>query len=289
MEDGQEEMDSRSIFEKVLQICSRQDLLLLELNINQSNIYGFIFFVACSMALNSSTVLFIGLSNASDPELSPTSSNFFGFNVNQWSFVKNDITATYNFDDNTWTQHESLNYPSYVTIQGVAIGLRYGYEVLCSSYHDKHDSKILTISYMVDHYEHFARKYHPFAWISSIHSISWLPLEIQRDNFDIPGVYQIPKSKDTRISIQTCLVSGTLVTLKGMLYVLAYPNSKWDYGLKPILGYKLNVTNSSLSSTIMFEGGVQPCGMIGHNCPGQINTDILGFGDNFVAANMIME
>ena len=154
----------------------------------------FYFFVACSMALNSSTVLFIGLSNASDPELSPTSSNFFNYNIKQWSFVKNDIIATYNFDDNTWTQHESLNYPQYLTIQGVAIGLRYGYEVLCSSYHDKHESKILTISYMVDHYEHFARKYHPFAWISSIHSISWLPLEIQRDNLDIPGVYQIPKS-----------------------------------------------------------------------------------------------
>ena len=137
----------------------------------------FYFFVACSMALNSSTVLFIGLSNASDPELSPTSSNFFDYNVKQWSFVKNDITATYNFDDNTWTQHESLNYPQYLTIQGVAIGLRYGYEVLCSSYHDKHESKILTISFMVDHYEHFARKYHPFAWISSFHSISWLPLE----------------------------------------------------------------------------------------------------------------
>ena len=157
------------------------------------------------MALNSSTVLFIGLSNASDPELPTSTSHFSNYNSNQWSFVKNDITATYNFDHNTWTQHQSLTYPPHVIVQGVAIGLRYGYEVLCSPYHGKHDSRILTISYMVDHYEHFAKKYHPFAWISSIDSISWLPLEIQRDNFDIPGTYRTLKSKDTRFHIQTHL------------------------------------------------------------------------------------
>ena len=161
------------------------------------------------MALNSSTVLFIGLSNSSDPELSPSSRNSFGYNNNQWSNVKNDITATYNFDHNTWTQHESLNYPPYVTFQGVAIGLRYGYEVLCSSYHDKHESRILTISFMVDHYEHFARKYHPFAWISSIDSINWFPLKMQKDNFDIPGMYQQPKSKVTWLRIQTFVFRNT--------------------------------------------------------------------------------
>ena len=85
------------------------------------------------------------------------------------------------------------------------------------------------------------------------------------------------------------LFSGTLVNLKGMLYVLAYPNAKWDYGLKPILGYQLNVTNTSLSATIMFNGGVKPCGVIANSCPGQIDIDILGFGGHFVAANMIME
>ena len=85
------------------------------------------------------------------------------------------------------------------------------------------------------------------------------------------------------------LVSGTLVTLKGMLYVLAYPNAKYDYGYNPILGYQINITKSSLSSTIMFEGGERPCGMIAHSCPGDFNTDILGFGDSFVAASTIME
>ena len=151
----------------------------------------FYFFVACSMALNSSTVLFIGLSNASDPELSPTSSNFFNYNVKQWSFVKNDITATYNFDDNTWTQHESLNYPSQ-TISGIE--LDYGYEVLCSPYHGKNESKILAISFMIDKYEYFAQKYHPFAWTSSIDVISWNSLEIKNKNFNIPGRYQILNS-----------------------------------------------------------------------------------------------
>ena len=149
------------------------------------------------MALNSSTVLFIGLSNASDPELSPHLNSFFDYNANQWSFVKNDITATYNFDHNTWTQHESLNYASNVTIQGVTVGLRYGYEVLCSSYHDKHESRILTISYMVDNFEHFAQKYHPFAWISTMDVISWVPLKIEKADFNIPGMlsmYQLPKS-----------------------------------------------------------------------------------------------
>ena len=145
------------------------------------------------MALNSSTVLFIGLSNSSDPELSPSSNN-----NNQWSFVKNDITATYNFDHNTWTQHESLTYPQHVTVEGFTIGLHYGYEVLCAPYHGKHESRILTISYMVDNELHFAKKYHPFAWISSIDSINWFPLEIQKNNFDIPGTYLQPKSKDTR-------------------------------------------------------------------------------------------
>ena len=85
------------------------------------------------------------------------------------------------------------------------------------------------------------------------------------------------------------MISGTLINLKGMLYVLAYPNAKWDYGLKPILGYHLNIKNSSLSSTIMFEGGVKPCGMIANTCPGEIKTDILEFGNNFVGTTMIMD
>ena len=141
---------------------------------------------ACSMALNSSTVLFIGLSNASDPYLTKTNSLYDSF---RWSYIKNDISASYNFDYNTWTQHESLNYPSHATTNGVTFELDHGYEVLCSPYHGKNESKILVISFMVDNYQHFAKKYHPFAWTSSIDTISWNFLEVKNKDFDIPGTY----------------------------------------------------------------------------------------------------
>ena len=141
---------------------------------------------ACSVALNSSTVLFIGLSNASDPYLTKTNSLY---DSHRWSYVRNDISASYNFDHNTWTQHESLNYPSHATTNGVTFELDHGYEVLCSPYHGKNESKILVISFMADNYEHFAKKYHPFAWTSSINTISWNFLEVKNKYFDIPGMY----------------------------------------------------------------------------------------------------
>ena len=147
----------------------------------------FDFLQACSMALNSSTVLFIGLSNASDPEFSTNT----GYDSFKWSYIKNDITASYNFDHNTWTQHESLTYPSSnVMYNGVTIELDHGYEVLCSPYHGKNESKILAISFMVDNYQHYAQKYHPFAWTSSIDAISWNLLEIKNKNFNIPGMFR---------------------------------------------------------------------------------------------------
>ena len=151
----------------------------------------FDFLLACSMALNSSTVLFVGLSNASDSELKKFLYGTIYYDQYQWSYIKNDISASYNFDHNTWTKHESLNYPSQ-TISGIE--LDYGYEVLCSPYHGKNESKILAISFMIDKYEYFAQKYHPFAWTSSIDVISWNSLEIKNKNFNIPGRYQILNS-----------------------------------------------------------------------------------------------
>ena len=139
------------------------------------------------MALNSSTVLFLGLSNASDPNLIKTSEKF---DIKQWSYVKNDITASYDFDHNTWTQHESLTYPSHATHHlGGTYKLSYGYEVLCSPYHGKNETTILMISFMVDNMNHFGREYYPFAWSSSINSISWNVLDIKANAFEIPGIY----------------------------------------------------------------------------------------------------
>ena len=40
---------------------------------------------------------------------------------------------------------------------------------------------------MIDKKEHFAKKYHPFAWFSSIKNIKWYPLDIPSKAFDIPG------------------------------------------------------------------------------------------------------
>ena len=49
--------------------------------------------------------------------------------------------------------------------------------------------RIVAISFMIDKEEHFAKKYHPFAWFSSINDIKWKPLDIQSKAFDIPGTW----------------------------------------------------------------------------------------------------
>ena len=98
------------------------------------------YLLACSLALNSSTVIFIGLSNSSDPELHPSVVGFASFDELAWSHVKNDIVASYNFDHKSWVQHESLDYPSFGVSGHKTVDLHYGYEVLCSCYHGKNES-----------------------------------------------------------------------------------------------------------------------------------------------------
>ena len=49
--------------------------------------------------------------------------------------------------------------------------------------------RIVAISFMIDKKEHFAKKYHPFAWSSSINDIKWKYLDIPSKAFDIPGAY----------------------------------------------------------------------------------------------------
>ena len=95
---------------------------------------------ACSLTLNSSTVLFIGLSNSSDPELYPKAQTIYNFDKFAWSNVKNDIVASYNFDHKSWVQHESLNPPSFGISGSKTVDLHYGYEILCSCYHGKNAS-----------------------------------------------------------------------------------------------------------------------------------------------------
>ena len=94
-------------------------------------------FLACSLTLNASTVLFIGLSNSSDPELSAST---LGHDTFAWSYVRNDIVASYDFNHRLWVQHESLDYPSFGMSGHKTVGLHYGYEVLCSFYHGKNES-----------------------------------------------------------------------------------------------------------------------------------------------------
>ena len=97
-------------------------------------------FSACSLTLNSSTVLFIGLSNSSDPELYLSALGQTSYDKYAWSHVKNDIVASYNFDHKSWVQHESLDYPSFGMSGHKTVDLHYGYEVLCSCYHGKNES-----------------------------------------------------------------------------------------------------------------------------------------------------
>ena len=84
-------------------------------------------------------------------------------------------------------------------------------------------------------------------------------------------------------------ILGTLVNLKGMLYVIAYPN----YG--QILGYQVNISNTSLLTSMMPKGGVKPCEVIyGHGLQSCMNEyDFLGyvrgFGLHSIGAVIIIE
>ena len=92
------------------------------------------------MTLNSSTVLFIGLSNSSDPELYASVIGQTFYDELAWSHVKNDIVASYDFNHKLWIQHEPLDYPSFGMSEHKTVALHYGYEVLCSHYHGKNES-----------------------------------------------------------------------------------------------------------------------------------------------------
>ena len=90
-------------------------------------------------------------------------------------------------------------------------------------------------------------------------------------------------------------ILGTLVNLKGMLYVIAYPNAKYDYGYNPILGYKVKISNTYLLTSIMPEGGVRSCEVTYGSDLQHCNNehDLLGyyrgFGLNSISATTIIE
>ena len=96
------------------------------------------------------------------------------------------------------------------------------------------------------------------------------------------------KKFKTKCLTSTCLL-GTLVIFRGMLHVIAYPNSG------QILGYQVEISNSSLLTSIMPEGGVKPCEVIYGNGyqPCRNEYDFLGyirgFGLNSISAVTIIE
>ena len=74
-----------------------------------------------------------------------------------------------------------------------------------------------------------------------------------------------------------------------MLYVIAYPNSG------QILGYQVDISNTSLLTSIMPEGGVKPCEVIYGNGQQSCRNEydflgyIRGFGLNSIGAVTIIE
>ena len=86
----------------------------------------------------------------------------------------------------------------------------------------------------------------------------------------------------------TCIL-GTLVSFKGMLFVLAYPN------LGQILGYQVKISNTTLLTSIMPEGGVRSCEVVYGSDKQHCNNDhdfvgyIRGFGLNSISATTIIE
>ena len=84
-------------------------------------------------------------------------------------------------------------------------------------------------------------------------------------------------------------ILGTLVNLKGLMYVIAYPNSG------QILGYQVDISNTSLLTSIMPKGGVKPCEVIygnGHqSCMNDYDflSYIRGFGLHSIGAVTIID
>ena len=147
---------------------------------------------------------------------------------------------------------------------------------------------------MIDKEEHFTKKYHPFAWFSSINDIKWKPLDIPSKAFDIPGTHTNTYFNEVvlhqiLLQLTSKCILGTLVSFKGMLYVLAYPNSD------QILGYQVKISNTTLLTSIMPEGGVRSCEVVYGSDKQHCNNDhdfvgyIRGFGLNSISATTIIE
>ena len=96
------------------------------------------------------------------------------------------------------------------------------------------------------------------------------------------------KKFKTKCLTSTCLL-GTLVIFRGMLHVIAYPNSG------QILGYQVEISNSSLLTSIMPEGGVRSCKVVYGSDKQHCYNDhdflgyFRGFGLNSISATTIIE
>ena len=82
------------------------------------------FINACALAINVSSVLFIGLSTNKN-------TGFDGFD--NLKYTPNDITAIYNFKLNKWQQQDSLYFKSSFEDND----FEYSYELSCSVVHEK--------------------------------------------------------------------------------------------------------------------------------------------------------
>ena len=84
---------------------------------------NYIFINACALAINASSVLFVGLSTW-DPW------DYWGFNSYN---IPNNITAIYNFEFDRWQQQDSLYFPDIPPI----IEVEFSYEFTCSVLNEK--------------------------------------------------------------------------------------------------------------------------------------------------------
>ena len=85
---------------------------------------NYIFINACALAINASSVLFIGLSVWNPWDHLP---------INLY-FIPNNITAIYNFESDRWQQQDSLYFPD---ILPSVMNVEFSYEFTCSVLNEK--------------------------------------------------------------------------------------------------------------------------------------------------------
>ena len=94
----------------------------------------FRFINACAVAMNVSSVLFVGLSKKE--EINPVNgSTTLNMSFQNWIYVDkpgNNITAIYNFELNRWQQQDSLYFN-----HSLDVITEYSYELTCSILHEK--------------------------------------------------------------------------------------------------------------------------------------------------------